>query len=54
MMQTWLIDQENQGVSVARNVGFNVSKGQYIVFPDIDDVIHPNMYDRSNKIINQS
>ncbi|WP_311752240.1 glycosyltransferase [Proteus columbae] len=41
-----IIDQENQGVSVARNVGFNISKGQYIVFPDIDDVIHPNMYDR--------
>ncbi|MFG0738675.1 glycosyltransferase [Proteus terrae] len=44
--QVTIIDQENQGVSVARNVGFNISKGQYIVFPDIDDVIHNNMYDR--------
>lgn len=44
--QVTIIDQENQGVSVARNVGFNISKGQYIVFPDIDDVIHANMYDR--------
>ncbi len=41
-----IIDQENQGVSVARNVGFNISKGQYVVFPDIDDVIHYNMYSR--------
>ncbi|WP_100158884.1 glycosyltransferase [Proteus columbae] len=44
--QVTIIDQENQGVSVARNVGFNVSKGQYVVFPDIDDVIHSNMYGR--------
>ncbi|WP_193015621.1 glycosyltransferase [Proteus sp. FME41] len=41
-----IIDQENQGVSVARNTGFNISKGQYVVFPDIDDVIHCNMYSR--------
>lgn len=44
--QVTIIDQENQGVSVARNIGFNISKGQYIVFPDIDDVIYTNMYDR--------
>lgn len=41
-----ILEQANQGVSVARNTGFAVAKGQYITFPDIDDVIHPQMYGR--------
>ena len=34
-----LINQENQGQSVARNRGFKESIGQYIMFVDSDDVI---------------
>ena len=36
------IDQENQGVSVARNKGLNIAQGEYIAFVDPDDTIHPN------------
>ena len=38
-----LINQENQGQSVARNCGFKESIGQYIMFVDSDDVIDTNV-----------
>ena len=34
--------QENQGVSVARNLGIEKSAGKYIAFIDSDDWIEPN------------
>jgi glycosyltransferase involved in cell wall biosynthesis len=36
------IDQENQGVSVARNRGLEIAKGDYIAFVDPDDMIYEN------------
>jgi glycosyltransferase involved in cell wall biosynthesis len=42
-----LIDQENQGVSVATNVGIQAAKGEYIQFLDADDLLS------SDKIENQ-
>ena len=38
-----LIKQENAGVSKARNVGIYNSKGDYILFIDSDDIVHPKM-----------
>ena len=37
-----IIHQENAGVSVARNVGIEASKGDYLVFIDADDHVTPN------------
>ena len=38
-----LINQENQGQSVARNRGFKESIGQYIMFVDSDDVVNTDV-----------
>lgn len=37
-----IINQENQGVSVARNNGISVAKGEYILMPDPDDLLVEN------------
>ena len=38
-----LLNQENQGQSVARNRGFKESIGQYIMFVDSDDVVNTDV-----------
>ena len=38
-----IIDQDNQGVSEARNIGFENSKGEYILHVDADDWLEPTM-----------
>lgn len=38
------IEQENKGVSLARNAGIDRAKGKYIVFIDPDDYVMPNSF----------
>lgn len=39
-----IINQENQGVSVARNIGVETAKGEYIYFIDADDWINEKLF----------
>ena len=38
-----VVTQQNEGVSVARDAGLELAKGQYIYFMDSDDVLHPEL-----------
>lgn len=40
-----IVDQENQGVSLARNNGIKKAKGGYISFVDPDDWVETDMYE---------
>jgi len=42
----WVINQVNQGLSSARNVGFQKAKGEYVWFVDSDDWIEENCLGR--------
>jgi glycosyltransferase involved in cell wall biosynthesis len=42
--QLKIIQQENQGLSVARNTGMDAVSGDYLIFIDSDDFIDKNMY----------
>lgn len=46
-----LVQQPNQGVSVARNAGMNIATGEYIHFMDADDLINLDFYEALVKAI---
>ena len=48
-----VIHKENEGLSSARNEGFNIANGDYISFIDSDDYISTNLYEIAVDIINE-
>lgn len=42
-----ILNQDNKGVSVARNNGMSAAEGDFIVFIDADDTISPQIMDRA-------
>ncbi len=42
-----LVEQENKGLSAARNAGIAASTGQYILPLDADDMIHPTYLEKA-------
>lgn len=49
-----VIHQENEGVSVARNVGIKNASAEYIIFVDSDDFIETNMLEKLNNVLDKS
>lgn len=41
-----LINQPNQGVSVARNTGLEAATGEYLHFMDVDDILSIDFYEK--------
>ena len=48
-----VINQENQGLSGARNTGIENAKGDYIMFIDADDWLKPNAFELISDKFNQ-
>ena len=46
-----IINQDNQGVSVARNKGVEAAKSKYITFVDSDDWLEPNSFSKVANLI---
>src|SRR3989304_7971813 len=49
--QIRLINQENKGLAEARNAGINASNGKYILPLDADDLIHPEMLQKTVSLL---
>lgn len=48
-----LVNQENMGVSAARNVGLREARGKYIVALDGDDIIAPQYIEKTLKMFSE-
>ncbi|WP_372638274.1 glycosyltransferase family 2 protein, partial [Cohnella sp.] len=42
-----ILEQENRGATYTRNRGLSLAKGEFILFLDQDDVIHPEFIERT-------
>ena len=45
-----VIHRQNGGISAARNSGLEVATGEYVLFVDSDDYIHPDMVERMHDV----
>lgn len=48
-----LINQDNKGVVAARNLGLSQARGNYLLFLDADDKLHPNFLAETLEILQQ-
>ena len=46
-----VIDQENRGLSGARNAGIDRANGEYFLFVDSDDILEPNMAEKLHEAV---
>ena len=49
-----VVNQENQGVSEARNTGIKNSSAKYISFVDSDDYVDPKIYEKGYELISSN
>ena len=49
-----LISKNNEGVSIARNIGIDSAKGEFIVFLDADDWLTKFFLGVANRIVNET
>lgn len=49
-----LISKNNEGVSIARNIGIDSAKGEFIVFLDADDWLTKFFLGAANRIVNET
>lgn len=49
-----LVEQENKGLSGARNSGIEVAKGKYVYFMDSDDILEPKAMEMCHKIAEET
>jgi glycosyltransferase involved in cell wall biosynthesis len=49
--QTFVMHQENRGLSAARNAGISLSSGKYILCLDADDMISPTLLEKSFHVL---
>lgn len=46
-----IISKENEGVSIARNIGIKEAVGEFIYFLDADDYVEPSFLDKTVKVL---
>lgn len=48
-----VVHQSNQGLSAARNTGLDLVRGEYVLMPDADDTLHPQLISLAHRALMQ-